>query len=229
MQVLVTGAAGFIGSHMVDHLLIRNQRVTAVVHPDDDLRWISWKPVHLVYADVNDRESLRPVLHRQPDIIIHLAGVLPPQIPETYYAVNTAGTGNLIELCRHEVPGLRRFVLASSLIAMGPCRHRGLRTVGEMCNPDNDYGRSKLQAEEIVRARARSIPATIVRMGLVYGPRQVSTLFPLFRLALNGIRLQPPDLISNPIFISDAVTALWQAAVSRRTLHRTYLLAGPTV
>jgi len=228
MQVLVTGAAGFIGSHMVDHLVSRGLSTIALVHPDDDLCWLADKPVELAMADITDPESLRPVLRRRPDFIIHLAGVLPPQTPGTYYAVNTAGTANLVELCHQEVPNLRRLVMGSSLLAMGPCRHQGARTIGERCQPDNDYGRSKFEAEEIIRRYARSVPATIIRMGMVYGPRQSGTLFPLFKLASRGIRLQPAELLTNPIHVTDAVQALWRAAVVHSTVHQTYLLAGPT-
>jgi len=228
MSVLVTGAAGFIGGHLVDHLLENDQKVICFIQPEDDLRWLHDKPVTLHFGDITNRESIEPAVRGDIEYVFHLAAVIHSVRSEEYVRVNVKGTENLMMVCCDRIPNMKRFVFVSSVSAMGPCRGQKELTETDECCPDNDYGRSKLAAEDILN-RCDTLPSTIFRLGLVYGPRHDFGLFPLFKIASRKMRFLMGELETNPIYVEDAVCALWMAACSCTTQSRTYILAGDRV
>ncbi len=175
MRVLVTGGAGFIGSHIVDRLITRGHVVTVLdnlcaghlenVHPD----------ASFVRADITDLHLPRALAGRSFDAVVHLAAQVSVMrsIDDPMFdaQVNFVGTLRLLEHCRHI--GVKRFVFASSAAVYG---NPGAIPVTEDAptRPLSPYALSKLAAEEYLRALARrsELKIVILRYANVYGPRQ---------------------------------------------------------
>ena len=159
-HVLVTGGAGFIGSHLVDSLLADGHRVT-IVDNFDPFYSRSAKEQniaahrrhaggwHLVEADIRDLDELRRQLTDDYDAIVHLAakaGVRPSLMdPLGYQDVNVRGTQNMLEVARER--GIRQFVFGSSSSVYGINPRVPWAEDDEMLRPISPYASTKLSAE----------------------------------------------------------------------------------
>lgn len=203
MIALVTGANGFIGSHLCEVLTGRGWEVRALVRRTSDLRWLKDTPVRVCYGDVTQPESL-PEPASGVDYIFHIAGVVKVRETSQFDAVNREGTRNLLAATAKNAGGLRKFVFFSTLAAAGP--------TGEGCGPVSKYGESKLAAEQIVHEYRSKLPVTILRLPAVYGPRDDKFL-PLLRVIDNGIT-QIVKMSLSTCYVIDAVEAAVALAVS---------------
>ncbi len=183
MRALVTGGAGFIGSHLVDALVAHGHEVVAL---DDlssgrreNLAEAQDRGARLIEASVADPAALQgPLAEARPEMIFHLAGQIDVRRsvadPVHDLDVNVGGTINLLEAARAH--GSRRFLFASTGGAIyGEGAGRGL-PLGEDadCLPDAPYGQSKLAAEGYLALYERlyGVSTIALRLGNVYGPRQ---------------------------------------------------------
>jgi UDP-glucose 4-epimerase len=183
MLALVTGGAGFIGSHLVDALLERGDEVILI----DDLSTGRWENLagaidggaELIEADVTDAAAVSGVVEaRRPGAVFHLAAQIDVRVsvsdPVFDLGVNVGGTINLLEAARRAEVG--RFVLASTggaIYGEGSDRDLPLDETAE-CIPDAPYGQSKYAAEGYLSLYGRLYGLSTIglRLGNVYGPRQ---------------------------------------------------------
>jgi UDP-glucose 4-epimerase len=180
MRALVTGAAGFIGSHLVDALLERGDGVAVVDHlRRTPRRWLSealGRGARLHVADVRDLAAVRQAFAAErPDVVLHLAAQVDVRRsvadPPLDVQVNVAGTVSVLEAARET--GVDRVVFASSAAAYGDPDH--LPTTEEAAiAPLSPYGSSKAAAEWYLAqySRLHSMSTMALRMANVYGPRQ---------------------------------------------------------
>ena len=181
MRALVTGATGFIGSHLVEALLNASIEVTALARSASKAAALAQRGVRVISGDLHDAAGLERAVRDQ-DVVYHVAGVVAARDEAEFIHANRDGTRNLLTAA--ELQGRSRFVLVSSLAAAGPAP-RGAPLLGiEPPRPVTAYGRSKLAAEQIVRRS--SLPWSIVRPPIVYGPRDREVL-KVFRLARLGV------------------------------------------
>lgn len=182
MRVLVTGGAGFIGSHLVEELLIRGYRVLCLVH--ERLGWLENLPIERYFGDLTRPETLRDAVEGV-DCLYHLAGLVRAKDPREYLRVNHLGTRNLLLACLEAKVPPARFVYVSSLAALGPSE--GVRPLREEDppHPISPYGLSKLKGEEEVLKRRGRLHVVLIRPPAVYGPRE-RDLYTYFRLAHGG-------------------------------------------
>jgi UDP-glucuronate 4-epimerase len=179
MKVLLTGGAGFIGSHLLERLIARGDDV-AVIDDFNDFydpaikrRNLPTSGFRLHERDIRDAAPI--VDQEKPDVVIHLAaraGVRPSlKDPVLYESVNVGGTLVLLEACRRA--GVKRFVFASSSSVYGDGK-APFREEEDDLRPVFPYGVSKLLAEHYVRvyAELHGLQATCLRFFTVYGPRQ---------------------------------------------------------
>jgi UDP-glucuronate 4-epimerase len=186
-RILLTGGAGFIGSHVAEALLRRGAQLT-VVDNLDDFYPPAWKKANLEdmrragkfdfhAVDICDFEALREVISRaRPDAVIHLAaraGVRPSiEQPRLYERVNVAGTMNLLDLCRE--CGVRRFVFGSSSSVYGASSRAPFSEDQIELRPLSPYAATKLAGEMLCYTYAHlfGLPVICLRFFTVYGPRQ---------------------------------------------------------
>jgi dihydroflavonol-4-reductase len=187
--VLVTGASGFIGWHVVRELLRTGRSVRALARPSSDVRRLRELGVEIFVGDVLEPESLAEPL-RGVDAVVHLAGVMQAASEEAHRRVNVDGTMNLLDAAAPHARGLRRFVLFSSLAAAGPSRVREALDETVSPHPVGAYGRTKLEAEAAVLERRDRFPVTVFRPPLVYGPGDRS-LLPYFQAVRAGLMVLP--------------------------------------
>ena len=116
MKALVTGASGFIGSHLVDLLLQKNYSVRCLLRRTSSMSWLKGLPIEIVYGDVFDEAGLADAV-RDVDVIYHSAGLTKAKTKEEYFRANAEGTRKLLDAARRFAPGLKRFVLVSSQTA----------------------------------------------------------------------------------------------------------------
>jgi dihydroflavonol-4-reductase len=188
LNALVTGAAGFIGSHLVEALLQRGVHVRCLVRPTSHLEWIKGLPVELIYGDCREKDSLGPGV-QDVDLVFHLAGVTRAIEAQTFFEVNALGTENLVRACLKHTTRLQKFIYLSSLAAAGPGRDGGKKKESDHCCPVSPYGRSKRRGEELALAlsQAHELPLLILRPAAVYGPRDKAFLF-LFQCLAKRIK-----------------------------------------
>ena len=184
--VLVTGGAGFIGSHLVEKLVERGERVVLLDNFDPYYpeaakrsnieRSLASGLVTLVRGDVRDPEALRTAIaDHGVTRVAHLAarpGVRPSlEAPEPYLEINVGGTLNLLTACRDH--GVRKVVFASSSSVYG-CTCRPADEETTPCRPASPYAASKVAGEALCSSFAASDGLDIValRFFTVYGPRQ---------------------------------------------------------
>jgi UDP-glucuronate 4-epimerase len=179
MKILLTGGAGFIGSHLLERLIERKDDV-AVVDDFNDYYDPGIKRANLPKSgfrlherDIRDAAPI--VAQEKPDLVIHLAaraGVRPSQKdPALYESVNVGGTLGLLEACRAN--GVKRFIFASSSSVYGNAEVP-FREENADLQPISFYGATKLLGEHYVRiySRLHGLHATSLRFFTAYGPRQ---------------------------------------------------------
>ena len=225
MKTLVTGSSGFVGGHLVRHLLQLGHEVTCLVRAESDPQALAGLPAARVRGDYLDPESLRRAV-RGMDVVFHAAAVLSAPDWPCYRKANVEGTANLLAACARAAPNLRRFVLVSSISAAGPARDKKPLREADDCRPVSLYGKSKCLAEQEAAAFARRLPMVIVRPANVLGAGQKELLavMKLLRrriVPLVGRRAKQTSIC----FVPDLVRALVLAAERERAVGKTYFVA----
>ena len=182
MRVLVTGANGFVGSHVAERLVAQGVDLRVMLRRTSRVEFLDGVEYERIEGDVRDAGSLAKAVEGV-DAIVHLA-VLTTAISERLFnEVNATGTANLVSAARQA--GVKRFVYVSSLAAQGPNPDRETLMV-DPPRPVSAYGRSKLAGEQPVLAAQQDMSVAIVRPAAVYGQRD-RALVPLYRMGKLGV------------------------------------------
>jgi dihydroflavonol-4-reductase len=226
MKALVTGATGFVGSHLVDHLLARGDEVTALVRSPAKAARVLPTAVRLVEGDLHALPALAAAAAGQ-EAVYHVAGMIAARSEEEFLHANRDGTAHVVDALRNG-GGQARLVLVSSMAAGGPAERGRWLSGTETARPVTSYGRSKLAGEAVVRESG--LRWSIVRPPLVYGPRdkEVLKVFQLARAPVTpvfGDGLQELSVIH----VADLARALVAAAVAGETIGGTYYACHPEV
>jgi len=185
MKVLLTGASGFLGSHIAETLVSEGYEVRALVRRSSKVAHLEDLGVDLAYAVLERGEGLREAMDGV-DAVVHGAAITKGRTEAEFLEVNDGGTRHLLEAASAVAPGLRRFVFVSSLEALGPSPDGRPLTEDAPPNPITRYGRSKVAAEATVRSFADRLPVVILRPTAIYGPRDTEIL-ELFKVAKLGV------------------------------------------
>lgn len=181
-MILVTGGTGFIGTHLLAHLAAKGEEVRALVRRTKLPRELP-AGVEVVYGDLASGSGLNDALCGT-DTVIHLAGVTKALHLDDYYTGNVRATERLT----HAMAGRGiRLLHVSSMAAIGPSEGRTPMSEDALPHPLTHYGKSKLDAERVVRDLLPE--AVIVRPPVVYGPRDTD-VFLLLKSISKGLVLE---------------------------------------
>lgn len=234
MRLFVTGATGFVGSHFVEHALAAGHQVVGLCrqHCVQSRRATHTRltelGAQLITGDVLDPESLDSALEGA-DCVVHFAAAFrEAALDEEYFRrVNVEATARLLEAAHAR--GVKRFILCSTAGIYGRCVP-GVIDESKPVRAWNAYERSKVEAEEAVRQRARElgIEYVILRPVAVYGPRD-ERLLKLFRSAAKGRfpLFGRGDGRRHMVYVSDLAEAFLRACEQPGAANQEVIVAGP--
>jgi nucleoside-diphosphate-sugar epimerase len=232
MKALVTGASGFIGSHIVDQLQAAGHDVTALVRPTSDVRYLDSIGARLAVGDVTDPESLRAAVVGM-DSVFHTAAVVGTYGRWDHFReVGVRGTKNVIDAAAGA--GVSRFIHLGSIAVYGT------RPKGELFNEDtpfddhperwNHYVREKVWSEKLVwKAHTDGkIRATSFRPAVVLGPRDrnaVPRALSIIRSPLGGLAGTGSNRVPS-VVVEEMAATIVASAENEITAGKAYNLAG---
>ena len=225
MKALVTGATGFIGSHLVEALVQRGAQVRCLVRNKRHLGWVKDFPVEFVVGNCQEKNSLKQAV-KDVDQVFHLAGATTAVNEKTYFEVNALGTENLVQACIENNTRLQKFIYLSSQAAAGPCRSGGRKKESDPCEPVSPYGKSKLLGEELALSHSHELPLLILRPCSVYGPRDKG-FYALFKCLSKRIMpcLSDHDQHISLCYVEDLVRAILLAAETQTESGEIFFLS----
>lgn len=217
MRALVTGANGFIGSHLVEFLYGQSYRVRGLLQRGDRRQEELFTELcDWVEGDLLDPSSLQTAVQGC-DIVFHAAGLsrYHAHVPETEYRrVNVQGTETLLEAC--EANHVKTFVYISSIEAVGLSPDGLALTEESAPHPRNAYGRSKWEAERLVRHSGQSsgMKCVIARIATTYGPREKMLFKRMFKPIHRGVYCIFGDgsALIEFSYIKNQTLGIWQVA-----------------
>lgn len=220
-KVLITGASGFVGYHLIAKAIAAGYKVVAAVRRSsavDHLKDFDISYTHLNYTDVN---ALRKdIVDNGYDFIIHASGTTKAKTLNDYNLVNAEYSKNLA--LASIGTQVKKFVFVSSLAAVGPLREvRGSITANQPPMPVTSYGASKLQAEAYLK-EIEGLPLLVIRPTAVYGPRE-KDIFILFNSINKGLEpyIGQFDQQLSFVYVKDLAEVILQALQSTLT-HQSY-------
>lgn len=238
-RALVTGAGGFIGSHLVERLCELGADVTALFRYTSQgsvgalAESSALREVKQQFGDIRDPDCCARAVKNQ-DFVFHLAAQI--AIPYSYLSprdfveTNVTGTVNLLQAARG-VRRLRRFLLMSTSEVYGSAQYTPIDEAHPL-RPQSPYAASKVAAEALAGSFAASfeLPVTVVRAFNTYGPRQSArAVIPTIILqALAGARLRlgATNTRRDFLFVGDTTLGVAQAAASAKTVGATINLCS---
>ncbi len=228
MKVLLTGASGFVGSHILDALRARGLAVRVLLRQSSSRRFIEphLRDIEVCEGGIGDLASLERAMEGVTHVI-HCAGATKARRNAEFYEINQQGTRNVIEAANRHVGKILRFVHISSLAAAHPATATSPAREEDLAAPVSEYGRSKLAAEQEVVERCK-VAFTILRPPAVYGPRDEGFLSMFQAVRKHFVPrftggVKEMSIVFAPDLAEAAVNCLTHPAAAGRT----YYVASP--
>lgn len=229
MKAFITGATGFVGSHLAEELVKRGYEVSVLIRRTSNLRWLSSLSLKYVFGSAESLSGADVIKEiESADYIYHLAGVTKALKEETYYRVNRDGTIRMCEMCEKHAKNLKKLVIISTLAVYGP--KDGYEPIKESdeVKPISPYGKSKLEGDKSALNFSSRVPLVIVRPGAIYGPRDTD-FFRVIKVAVRYGIIPVPGFkrkVVNLAFVKDVVELIIRAGESRLNSGEVFLAGG---
>ena len=245
MNILVTGASGFIGSFIVEEALKRGFETWAAVRKSSSREYLKDERINFIELNLSSKEQLVEQLRSHTfDYVVHAAGVTKCLNKRDFRRINTEGTKNLVTALLELKMPLKRFVFISSLSVFGAIREKQpyeeIRETGTP-QPNTEYGRSKLEAEQWLEKLSENsersessedsdkkpFPYVILRPTGVYGPREKD-----YFLMAQSIKQHSDFAVGYKrqditfVYVSDVVQAVFLALEKGQTGRKYFLSDG---
>jgi len=223
---VVTGANGFVGSHLVDYLLSKNFEVRCIVRKSSNIQWLKGKNVKIFNCGLFDKEGLRETF-KDVNYIFHVAGVVKAKNEEGYFKGNVEATKVLLEVAAEMKEKIKKFVVVSSQTVSGPALNGKPVTEDMQPNPLTTYARSKLKQEQVALSYKDIFPVTICRAPAIYGERdtEIFIYFQVFNRGLTTmIGFDKKEL--SLLHVADLAEGLYLAAISDKSNGEIYFISS---
>ena len=231
MKILITGASGFIGSFIVEEALRRGNETCAAVRKSSSKAFLQDERIHFIPLNLSSKEQLIEQLKEQQfDYVVHAAGVTKCLNKADFRRINTEGTKNLVEALMAVKMPLKRLVFVSSLSVFGAIKEQmpydEIRET-DTPQPNTEYGRSKLAAEQYLDSLGTRVPYIILRPTGVYGPREKDYFMMAKSIQQHmdlAVGFQRQDITF--VYVTDVVQAIFLALEKGKTGRKYFLSDG---
>lgn len=229
MRALVTGASGFTGGYMVDHLLEKGYQVRALGRPTSQTDGLGGKAVDVFTGDILSRADLLRAM-RNIDVVFHIAALYRAanQPDQAYWDVNVTGTENVMSAALES--GVKRVIHCSTCGVHG---HIAKPPANEEApiEPGDIYQQTKVEGEKVANFyfREKGLPVTIVRPVGIYGPGDTRML-KMYRMIYHRkfIMFGGGNVLYHLTYVTDTVEGFRLAAEQPAAVGQTYIIAGDT-
>ncbi len=226
---LVTGANGFVGSHLVDRLLEKGMRVRVLVRKSSDMKWLKGKNIEINNGGLFDKEELKNALEGV-SYVFHVAGTVKSKKPEGYFRTNVDATRNLLDAALEFKDQIKKVVVVGSQTSAGPSPAGKIVNENDTPSPITTYGRSKLEQEKLSLTYADKLPVTVCRSPAVYGERDTE-VFIFFKTYASGLftTIGFDKKRLSLIHVSDLVEGLYLAGVTPASSGQVYFISSEEI
>ncbi len=234
MNLLITGASGFVGGFIVEKALEEGHQVIAAIRKTTNKKYLQDSRIKFVELNLSNQQECSDKLsalkteHGNIDVVIHNAGVTKAIDSKEFDKVNYQFTVNLITAIHNSTLEINKFIYTSSLAASGPGKpHTNIPIRSSSNNnPVTNYGRSKLKAENYLES-LEDFPYLILRPSPVFGPRD-KDMFEVFDLVNKGFEIYAGFSIQNLslIYVKDLADAIVTVAASQVTRKKYFISDG---
>lgn len=224
MLIFITGATGFIGSHLAERLASKGHKLRCLARETSDTEILSKLNAEITAADMNDPSGLKKALEGI-EIVYHCAAMVGEWLhKEEADKINISGTKNLLDAS--VAAGVKRFVHVSSLAVLGMKHHYNTPPEAPYSLTGDIYSDTKIESEKIVMDyyRRKGLPIVIIRPGFVFGLRDRRFLPRILKL-LNENKfafLGSGNNIMNLVYIDNLIDVLTEAAVNEKAIGQKY-------
>jgi nucleoside-diphosphate-sugar epimerase len=229
LKILLTGASGFVGSHILDSLRGRGLATALLLRPGSSRRFIAphLPDIELRTGSIDDPESLQRAMAGITHVI-HCAGATRASRIAGFYEANQAGTRNVVNAVNGQQGRIQRLIHISSLAAAGPAQPENPAREQDTPRPVSEYGKSKLAGELEVKDHCRT-GYVILRPPAVYGPRDAEFLR-LFQATKNHLlaKLGGGQTLSL-VFVKDLAEAVVTCLDRPAAAGKTFFVAAREV
>ena len=224
MKNLVTGATGFIGSHIAENLVKKGERVRVFVRKTSNTEFLRSLGVEIFCGDLNNPDSVNEAV-KEMDRVFHSAAMVGDWIPkEEAYRVNVEGTRHLVEAALNKK--VKRFVYVSTLGVLGMKDHYKTPPDAPRIKVNDPYVDTKVDSEKLVieYGRKRGLPFTVIRPGFVFGPRDNKVIPGMISFLKKGkfIFIGSGKNKINMIYVENLADVIVKASDSDKALGQIY-------
>lgn len=223
----ITGANGFVGSHLVELLVSKGIEVHCLMRSSSDDKWLKGLDITIHRGGIENESYLHDLfVKHKATYIFHLAGTVKALDYAGYERGNVAPTKIILEAALG-VDSIKHILITSSLAASQPTKVCHPVTESDGRNPLTDYGRSKVAEEDLAHSYMDRLPITIVRPPVVIGERdtEVYLFFKTIKMGLLPM-IGFENKTLSLVYVKDLVLGFYQAITSDQSIGNTYFIGG---